>query len=139
MTRWLIDTGPLVAYLSERDAMHSWALPALTGLDAPFLTCEPVLAETAYLLAKTPAGIDRLFELLGTGTLQVASLFPAESAAVHTLMRRYADLPMDFTDACLVRLSELHPRARLITVDTDFKVYRRHGRQSIPLLAPWKQ
>jgi predicted nucleic acid-binding protein len=52
-------------------------------------------------------------------------------------MRRYADTPMSLADACLVRLSELNSDCRLLTVDSDFKRYRRHSRQMIPLLAPW--
>ncbi len=51
-------------------------------------------------------------------------------------MQRYADQPMSFADACLVRMTELHPDSMLITLDGDFRVYRRHGRQAIPLATP---
>jgi predicted nucleic acid-binding protein len=53
------------------------------------------------------------------------------------LMRRYRDVPMSLADACLVRLSELHRHGRVMTTDTDFRLYRRNARQVIPLLAPW--
>ena len=44
---------------------------------------------------------------------------------------------MDAADASLVVLSELHPRAIVVTVDArDFRVYRRFRRNSIPLLTP---
>ena len=53
------------------------------------------------------------------------------------LLRRYADVPMSFADACLVRMSERVTDTVTFTVDSDFKFYRRHGRQMIPVLAPW--
>jgi hypothetical protein len=43
---------------------------------------------------------------------------------------------MDLADACLVRMSEMHADCVVWTPDSDFRVYRRHGRQTIPLLAP---
>jgi hypothetical protein len=39
-------------------------------------------------------------------------------------------------DAYLVRLSELHSDCRVLTLDSHFTRYRRHGRQVIPLLIP---
>ena len=53
-------------------------------------------------------------------------------------MDRYVNVPMSLADACLVRLSELHPKLPLVTLDADFKVYRRHGRQLIPVICPAK-
>ena len=43
---------------------------------------------------------------------------------------------MSLADSCLVRLSELHSDCEVITLDADFRLYRRHGRQAISLLAP---
>jgi predicted nucleic acid-binding protein len=60
-----------------------------------------------------------------------------EAVALETLLRRYTDVPMSLADACLVRLSELHQDSRVFTLDRHFARYRRHGRQVIPLLAPW--
>jgi predicted nucleic acid-binding protein len=59
--------------------------------------------------------------------------------AVWKLLDKYADTPMDFADACLVRMSEILPQPRVWTADQDFRVYRRHGRSSIRLLAPWEE
>ena len=53
------------------------------------------------------------------------------------LATRYADRSPDLADLCLVRMSELHPRHRVITVDRrDFRVYRRNKREAIPLVCP---
>ena len=51
-------------------------------------------------------------------------------------MKRYRDLPGSLADISLVRLSELLPESTVLTLDGDFRVYRRNGRQVIPLLIP---
>jgi predicted nucleic acid-binding protein len=51
-------------------------------------------------------------------------------------MERYSSIPMSLADACLVRMSELEPRATVISLDSDFKIYRRNRRQVIPVLLP---
>jgi hypothetical protein len=60
----------------------------------------------------------------------------AELEVVRKLMMKYANVPMALADACLVRMSELAPRAAIVTVDSDFRVYRRNGRQAIPVVMP---
>ena len=64
------------------------------------------------------------------------AVFMAERAAVGRLLRKYADRPISLADACLVRLAELNDRASVLTIDSDFGVYRKHGRRVIPLIAP---
>ena len=58
---------------------------------------------------------------------------------VLSLMKKYADTPMDSVDACLVTMTEARRDCRLLTLDSDFRVYRRFERQIIPLIAPVKQ
>jgi len=60
----------------------------------------------------------------------------SELESVRRLVLRYRDRPMSLADACLVRLAELFDEATVITLDEDFSVYRKHGRQTIPMLAP---
>ena len=62
--------------------------------------------------------------------------FALEAEAIARLMRRCRTLPMFLADACLVRMSQLHPHSRVFTTDSDFTIYRRNGRQVVPLLAP---
>lgn len=133
----LADTGPIVAYLNGRDRHHAWAVGALKQLRPPMLTCEAVLSEAVYLLRSDPSGGDRVMELLSRGVLRPTFDLQAEVTAVTGLLRRYRTLPMDLADACLVRMSELHPDCTLLTVDSEFRdIYRRNGRQVIPTLLP---
>lgn len=136
MTVALLDTGPLYAYLSAADQDHDWACRQFTALKSPLLTCEAVLAETAYLIAQRGGRLDDLWAFIRRHVLRIDFRLEAEFESVAQLMRRYADVPMDLADACLVRMSELHRDCRVVTTDSDFKIYRRYSRQVIPLICP---
>lgn len=137
MTRTIVDSGPLVAFYSTRDRHHRWAVEQLRALRPPLLTCEPALTEACFLLQRNNGQPEVILRALQDRIIEVALNLQREAAALETLMGRYADKPMSLADACLVRLSEFHSDCRLLTVDSDFRRYRRHGRQIIPLLAPW--
>ena len=68
--------------------------------------------------------------------IRIAFGFEAEAEAVWHLLDKYGDVPIDFADASLVRMAEIHAASRVWTVDSDFKVYRRNVRQSISLIFP---
>jgi len=125
-----------VALLDRSDAWHEWAVEVLKTLRPPLLTCEAVLAEAWHLLGESGPSRNALAGLHANGILLVAFDFETEATAVWRLLNKYADVPMDFADACLVRIAELHAEPRVWTTDSDFRVYRRNGRQAIPLLFP---
>lgn len=133
----LADTGPLVALFDRRDKHHGWTVAALGSTIGPLTTCEAVLTEVCFLLKQQFGGAEEVFELLDRGLLRLRFELKAEHERVAQLMKRYADLPMSLADACLVCMAERIPASRVMTLDNDFTVYRRHGRQVIPLLAPF--
>jgi uncharacterized protein len=137
MTTTLLDTGPLVAYLDNRDQWHKWAVSQWQISRPPFLTCESVICEACFLLLRNGGMAASVLTLLQRGILKIGFQIESEVASIESLMRRYDDTPMSLADACLVRLAELHSDCRVLTLDRDFTRYRRHGRQVIPLLAPW--
>jgi predicted nucleic acid-binding protein len=136
VNKLLVDTGPLVAALVETDSHHAWAVERLHELPAPFLTCEPVLAETFYLVCRLHNGPRRFFELLGSGLLTIEFDVLAEREPLQKLIYKYTDLPMSLADACLVRMAEQIHDAVVFTTDSHFRTYRRNGRQIIPLIIP---
>lgn len=131
-----MDTGPLVAFLRESERDHEWAAAKFKELPAPYLTCEPVLAEAFFLVSRHPGGVRRFFELLGLGLLEIDFSVLQEREALWKLIDKYEDLPMSLADACLVRLAELNPGAGVFTLDTHFRIYRKNGRQQIPVIMP---
>lgn len=131
MRKVLLDTGPLVAFLNRRDRYHKWASAQWERCTPPLLTCEAVLAEACFLLRNTGSGSRSVIELVKRGVVAVAFDLEAEAGPIARLMTRYADVPMSLADACLVRMTELQDDSLVLTVDRDFLVYRRHGRQTI--------
>jgi len=132
----LIDAGPLTALLNPREARHAWALATLRKFKGPLLTSEPVLAETAHLIARQGGDPDGLFELRAHGLIAIGIQFDDEWESLRKLMAGYHNVPMSFADARLVRLSELNRDCRVFTMDSDFHIYRRHKNKVIPLLLP---
>ena len=135
----LLDTGPLVAYLSERDADHAWAVSQFQHLAPPLVTCEPVLTEAFFLVRSVFGRTEALIDLLGRNSIVVSFALMEHFSSVFRLMHRYSDQPMSLADACLVRMAELNPSAKVATLDRRFKVYRKNGRQAIPTLMPTQE
>ncbi len=132
----LLDTGPLVSFLASGLRHHAWAVEQWKRLRPPLLTCEPVLTEAAFLLKREGRDADALFVLLERGVVRVALSVEKEQADLRALMHRYRNRPMSLADACLVRLSEVHSDSEVFTLDSDFRVYRRHGNKVIPVRMP---
>jgi predicted nucleic acid-binding protein len=132
----LADTGALVALLDRADSHHSWAVDCFKVLPPPLLTCESVLAETAHLLSDLTPSLQALGRLHRDGIIRVEFNFENHASLIWRLIEKYRDVPMDLADACLVRMTELRADCAVWTTDNDFRIYRRHGRQTIPLLAP---
>jgi uncharacterized protein len=136
MSTVLLDTGPLVAYVNLSDQHHEWAVTQFQAREEPLLTCEAVWTEAAYLIARRGGKPETLWSFLRAGAVQFAFSLKADYESVATLMGRYADVPMSLADACLVRMSELKAESEVFTTDSHFRVYRRFGRQVIPLVSP---
>ncbi len=132
----LSDAGPLVALFNFRERDHEWALARFREFAEPLITTEAVLAEALYLLRCVPNGARKLLSLWERGWLVVSFSAELEKMALVRLMKRYADVPISLADASLIRLSEIHAACQVWTLDADFCIYRRHGRQAIPLLTP---
>lgn len=131
----MLDTGPLVAFLNRQDKYHSWAMAQWGQIAPPMLTCEAVLSEACFLLAQTELGNEPVLRLLQRGVLALPFRLEDQAQAITRLLEKYRSVPISLADACLVRMSELYP-GQVFTIDNDFSVYRRHGRQVIPAIVP---
>ena len=136
MTRVVVDTGPLVALLNRRDRHHAWVRQVLDTVEPPIFTCEAVVSEACFLLGRLAGGQDALFELLANRVVTIDFRLHTEIEAVRGLMRKFATVPMSLADACLVRMSELDVQTTILTLDGDFRVYRRNRRHVIPTIMP---
>jgi predicted nucleic acid-binding protein len=130
--RGIADTGFLVAFANRRDHFFPWAHALAETIEEPLLTCEAVLAETAFHLRDS--GL--VLRMVETGLVKLAFDMNDERSRLAELAQRYVDRQPDLADLCLIRMSELNPKLPVLTVDGDFKIYRRGKRELIPLLMP---
>jgi hypothetical protein len=123
--RVLIDTGPIVAFLSQADQHHQRCVAEFAGLRPPLFTCWPVVTETQWLLREDQAAVSGLFRAFRAGLL---ALLPVDQTAMPWLddfLRRYRKLKPDLADATLVHLAEREGITTVFTLDQrDFSVYR---------------
>lgn len=134
--RLIVDTGPVVALLNGRDKHHAWAKEWFDSVEPPLMTCEAVVSEACFLLRTFKGGPQAVFALLERGVLELPFKLGSNQEAVRALMTRYADVPMSLADACLVRMAELDLKSTVLTLDSDFKIYRKNGRQVLPVAMP---
>ena len=130
----LVDAGFVVALLSSRDAHHQWAMTQAPALPPPWSTCEAVLSEAFHLLGAR--GTHSLGMLLRRRALFVAFEIRENLEPVLRLIEKYRDVPMSLADACLVRMSETLADPVILTTEKDFRIYRRHSRQTVPCVTP---
>ena len=128
----IADTGFIVAFLNRRDTHHRWAVRLAEQVDAPLATCEAVLAEAVFHCASVPL----VLALVREGLLSVEFDLEENRERIELLAKRYADRTPDLADLCLICLSERMRDRPVITVDADFRIYRRHQREVIPVLMP---
>ncbi|MEM1114881.1 MAG: PIN domain-containing protein [Bacteroidota bacterium] len=130
---YLLDTGPIIAVLDRGDQWHAWARTAVSALDAPVLTCEPVVTEAWFLARRGGGDPARVLDLLAALDVQVV---PAWRPRTDALLRRYADR-VSVADASLLALAEEADGRVVVTTDRDdFAVYRIHRRRMVPALVP---
>jgi len=128
----IADTGFIVAFARRNDQHHLWAVDVAKRITEPLLTCEAVLAEAAFQIESS----SYVLALLQDEMLRLAFDGNRNIAPLTELARRYGDRNPDLADLCLIRMSELYPRHVVITVDSDFRFYRRHRREVIPIHSP---
>ena len=129
----IADTGFVVAAANRDDEYHAWAAKIARSITEPLLTCEAVLAESAFHLGSAAY----VLSLVQDGMLKLAFDCTRNLEQLTELADRYRDRKPDLADLCLVRMSELYPRHTILTVDeSDFRVYRRNKRDTIPILCP---
>lgn len=134
----LLDTGVLVALLSNADRYHQWATATVTTANPPLLTCEAVITEACFLLQRDSRSQRAVLSLVRRGAIQIALCLSEEVNVIEALIDRYQNVPMSLADACLVRMAEIYPESTVLTLDSDFRVYRKHRNQEILVMMPPK-
>lgn len=130
----LLDTGPLVAFINKRENSHDWAVNEWKNIEPPLLTCEAIIIEACFILRDFYGGQDTVMSLLNTGLIQISFRLSDEKGKVRELLKRYQNVPMSLADGCLVRMSELIAGSCVLTLDSDFRVYRKNKNEMMDLI-----
>jgi predicted nucleic acid-binding protein len=132
----ILDTGVLVAYFRKSDRFHQWAVKQWELVDLPVFTCDAVISEACFLFRDLPHIQRAIVELIEGNVIEIAFDLQEEAGNVRVLMDRYESVPMSFADACLVRMSERIANSAVMTLDSDFKIYRKHRNEEIAIIQP---
>ena len=122
----LLDTGPLLALLSKEDTGHKLAAELFSKCLPPFRCCEAVVAEACFLMRKVhSAGPAEVIGLGRRGVYEISLSIEDHWTNIEALLKKYADRhPISLADACLIRCAEIYQEPRILTLDSDFGIYR---------------
>lgn len=121
----LLDTGPIVALLSRDDAQHQRAKQIFAECEPPFRCCEAVVAEACFLMRKIHAGGPAEVIALGRkGIYEIAIQIGENWESLEALLQKYRNRPASLADVCLIRCAEVFAEPRILTFDSDFRIYR---------------
>jgi len=125
MRKCLIDAGPLIALFDRSDNYHGHILKFMQKFDGRLVTSWAVITEVLYMLAfNVQVQIDFL-KWIERGALEVPDLSPGQISRIIELSQKYSDVPpIDFADATLIAISEIEKINEIITIDSDFHIYR---------------
>ena len=130
MQRILVDSGIMLSYYQQQEPLHQAVIAFFDQNTAQLVTSPICIAEVLWLLGspgdpRVLAAQNHLLSAVSRGGIEAINLLPEDYARVAELNGRYADLPGDFADLTLVSLSERLDIAEILTLDSDFDVYRR--------------
>ncbi len=124
----LIDTGPLTALFDKDDSYHGRVLEFISGKRFQFVTTTAVITEVTHLLDFSVETQILFFQwILNQGAI-IHEIGFEDIARIIELTRKYSDRPMDFADATLVVAAEKTGIRKIISIDSDFYVYRLPGK-----------
>ncbi len=129
MKKTLIDSGPLIALFDRNDKYHAASIEFIKTNRSELITTIASMTETLHLLDfNRNAQLDFL-GWVRAGAVTIEPITADDLQRIQGLTRKYADLPMDFADACLVFLGKKLSIDRIATIDRDFDVYRMQGKR----------
>jgi predicted nucleic acid-binding protein len=134
MKATLLDTGVIVALLDRDERHHLQCVDVVSDIVGPLITCEAVITEACYLLRRTHGAPEAVIKNVANGVFQTPVRLVDRAASIEKLLRKYRDVPMDLADACLVDLADQTDTGQILTLDSDFEIYRWHSRRKFEMM-----
>ena len=127
----LIDTGPLIALFDRDDKYHTSILEFIKNTNYRFISTTAVLTETMYMLDFNVAVQLSFLEWIMKEGVIIHEIKQSNIKRIIDLTRKYSDRPMDFADATLVIAAEERGIRQIISIDSDFDIYRLYNKMKI--------
>ncbi|WP_424961695.1 type II toxin-antitoxin system VapC family toxin [Ekhidna sp.] len=124
MRNTLIDAGPIIALFDQSDQYHLKAVRFLESYEGYLWTTWPVITEASHMLDFSVKAQSALLEWIDRGGLRIFDLNEEHIKRINQLTHKFSDVPMDLADASLVVVSELTGYNEIISIDSDFYIYR---------------
>lgn len=130
----LVDSGPLLALFNRTDQWHLMVTEWMqTNPRIKLVTTWCVLTEVCAMLSRrvhNEAALDVLrWALRGGITVDGA---PQDAlVSVLAISERFAHLPFDLADASIAEAAERMRIRRVLSIDSDFDVYRGHAGRAL--------
>ena len=127
----LIDTGPLIALFDRDDKYHTSIIEFIKNTNYRFISTTAVLTETMYMLDfNTVVQLNFLEWIMKEGVI-IHEIKQSNIKRIIDLTKKYSDRPMDFADATLVIAAEERGIRQIISIDSDFDIYRLYNKMKI--------
>lgn len=127
----LIDAGPLIALFDKDDAFHHSVLRFIEGKKYKFVTTLAVVTEVSHMLDFSVQAQTQFLEWITKEGALLAEINQADITRIIELTKKYSDIPMDFADATLVLTAEKMGIRNIISLDSDFDIYRLAGKAKV--------
>ncbi len=124
MKRCLIDAGPLIALFDNDDKFHIPVKEFLMKYEGRLYTTWPVITEVLHMLDFSVGTQIDFLKWISLGAIEVKQIDVSDISRIIDLSEKYSDVPMDFADASLIIISELEDIKEMISIDSDFYIYR---------------
>ena len=132
----LLDTGPIVALLDATDSFHRACAEAIANIGVPLVTCEAVIAEACYLLRALKGAPQAVLENVAAGVFRIPLPLKAYARSMSRVQGKNRKRETDLADASLIHLAGEFGIGDILTLDSDFQVYRWSGNNPFRLLIP---
>ncbi|EPG68164.1 type II toxin-antitoxin system VapC family toxin [Leptospira wolffii] len=120
----LIDSGPMIALFNASDEYHKSVFKFLKSYKGSLKTTWPVITEVVYLLSFSVSAQSDFLEWIERGGVQISEIAVRDLKYIKNRMQKYSDLPMDLTYASLMCLAEREEISKIVSIDSDFSIYR---------------
>ncbi len=131
----ILDTGPWVALIDRSETRHAECVQWLKNFSGRLYSTEAVLTEVLYLLNFSITAQCAALDFVLKSVIEMVPSSTESLKTTKSLMKKYADLPMDYADATIVCLATETRIQNVITFDRkDFAIYKLPKKQSFTIM-----